>query len=201
MSEKEVDKSKTLVMTIPEILSSINWTDKRKPRWMKIVTGVDLSKVGGYALLGDFIGESYSAVIKPGDWVVLGGDAYALVRNVDGKLQRILVQPIIEQIKSELDPQTYANARNSVLYAYAVVIDYYSKKEGNNMGDQKKILEEMFKSVEPGKLFEIILSDGRSTIYADSYKFSTNSDAIEIFYDDKLIAELYSTVIKQVIQP
>ena len=200
MSEMKVDKSKTLVMTISEILSAIGWTDKRKPKWMKVITGVDLSKVGGYALLGDFVSESYSAVIKLGDWVVLGGDAYALVRNVDGKIQRVLAQPIIDQIKNELDPQIYANARNSVLYAYAVIIDYYSKKEGKNMGDQKKILEEMFKSVEQNKMFEIILSDGKSTITADSYKFSTNSDAMEIFYDGKLIAELYSTIIKKVIQ-
>jgi len=198
--KKNEEKEKTLVMNISEILSSIGWTDKSKPKWMKVVTGVDLSKLGGYALLGNFTGWSESVVIPPGSWVVLGGDAYALVRNIDGKLQRILAQPVIEQIKSELDPKTYANVRNSILYAYAVVIDYFSKKEGKNVEVKQKTIEEQFKPIQQGKLFKVILHNGISTIYADKYKILDVPEIVYLYMNERMVAAIHYSDIKEVIQ-
>jgi len=200
MSESgKEEKNKTLVMNMSEILTAIGWTDKHKPKWMKVVTGVDLNKVGGYALLGNFVGGSDSVVIRPGDWVVLG-DPYALVRNVDGKLQRILAQPVIEQIKNELDPQTYVNARNSILYAYAVVIDYYSKKEGKNIEVKQKTIEEQFKPIQQGKLFKVILSNGVSEIYAEKYEIYDVPNIVHLYMNERLVAHIHYSDIKEVVQ-
>jgi hypothetical protein len=124
----------TIVRTVKEIIEQFEMGyDSRFRAWAKIVSGVDLSQKGGYALQGEFFHGA--TVIPDGAWVVVASETgsrnyhsyeYHLLQNQNGKLVRILNAP--ETIKNELAPQVYANALNSKLYSYAVRIWYNSQR-------------------------------------------------------------------------
>jgi len=133
---KEMGKMEgtTIVRTVEQIAEQFEMGfDSRFRAWGKIVTGVDLSQKGGYALQGEFF---HGATVIPNHaWVVVASETgsrhnhsytYRLIQNQNGKLVRVLNDP--ESIKNELAPQVYANALNSKLYAYAVRIWYNSQR-------------------------------------------------------------------------
>jgi len=126
----------TIVRTVKEIIDQFEMgLDSRFRAWGKIVSGVDLSQKGGYALQGEFFTPYKAIVIPNGAWVVVASETgsrnnhsyrYRLIQNQNGKLVRVLNDP--ESIKNELAPQVYASALNSKLYSYAVRIWYNSQR-------------------------------------------------------------------------
>jgi hypothetical protein len=133
---KEMGKMEgtTIVRTIEQIADQFELTyDSRFRFWGKIVSGVDLSQKGGYALQGEFF---HGATVIPNRaWVVVAAESgsrknhsyeYRLLQNHDGTLVR--VKHNIDKLKDELPAQVYANALNNTLYAYAARIWYNSQR-------------------------------------------------------------------------
>jgi len=136
MENKETGKMEgtTIVMTVKEVIEQFGLGyDSRFRAWGKIVSNVDLSQKGGYALQGEFF---HGATVIPNRaWVVVASETgsrnyhsyeYRLLQNQNGKLVRVLNDP--ESIKNELSPQVYANALNNKLYSYAVRVWYNSQR-------------------------------------------------------------------------
>jgi len=135
---KEMGKMEgtTIVRTVEQIAEQFEMGfDSRFRAWGKIVSGVDMSQKGGYALQGEFFSSGKAVVIPDGAWVVAATETgsrknhsyeYRLLQNQHGNLVR--VKHDIEKIKGVLPPQIYANALNSTLYAYAARIWYNSQR-------------------------------------------------------------------------
>jgi len=133
-NEMEKLEGTTIVRTVGEIIDQFKMGfDDRFRSWGKIVSGVDLSQKGGYALQGEFFSQDKAVVIPDGAWIVVASEtgsrnnhsyAYRLIQNQNGKLVRVLYD--LKPIQNELAPQVYANALNNKLYAYAVQIWYNS---------------------------------------------------------------------------
>jgi len=134
--KKEIEKTEgtTIVRTVREIIEEFGLGyDSRFRSWGKVVSGVDLSQKGGYALQGEFFHGA--TVIPDGAWVVVASETgtrnyhsyeYRLLQNQKGKLVRVMNDP--ESLKNELEPQVYANVLNSKLYSYAARIWYNSQR-------------------------------------------------------------------------
>jgi hypothetical protein len=124
------DDKKTIVMTVEQIIDQFGiGFDDRFRSWGKIVTGVDLSQKGGYALQGEFFSSDKAMAIPDGAWVVVASETgsrnnhsyvYRLIQNQNGKLVRVLND--LKSIKNEFSPQVYADALNNKLYSYAARI-------------------------------------------------------------------------------
>jgi len=136
IGKPEGTEETTIVRTVDEIIDQFKMGfDDRFRHWGKLVTGVDLSQKGGYALQGEFFTLYKAMVIQNNEWVVVASETgsrnnhsytYRLIQNQDGKLVRVLNDP--DSIKNELTPQVYAGALNNKLYSYAVRIWYNSQR-------------------------------------------------------------------------
>jgi len=135
-NEMEKLEGTTIVRTVEEIIDQFKMGfDDRFRHWAKLVTGIDLSQKGGYALQGEFFTLYKAMVIPNGAWIVVASETgsrnnhsyeYRLIQNQNGKLVRVLNDP--DSIKNELTPQVYAGALNNKLYSYAVRIWYNSQR-------------------------------------------------------------------------
>jgi len=134
IGKPEGTEETTIVRTVGEIIDQFKMGfDDRFRSWGKIVSGVDLSQKGGYALQGEFFSQDKAVVIQNNEWIVVASETgsrnnhsytYRLIQNQNGKLVRVLYD--LKPIRNELAPQVYANALNNKLYAYAVQIWYNS---------------------------------------------------------------------------
>lgn len=199
----------TVVKTPEEVAKEVGFKyDPRFKVWAKKINGVNLTKEWGYALEGEFIDWNKAVAFENNAWLVLSGElgskkdhspTYILLRNQNGKFQQVKANR--DELKDKLPPDVYAKARNSILYAYAVRIDYVMKQEGQSLEvkDEDRTKEELFEKVKHGEGFHVILSDGVSIIYGDDYAFDEfGFVVISVKEKEEPIAQIHKSRIKEV---
>lgn len=108
-------------------------SDPRFKRWGKVVTSVDLTKRGGYAIEGDFVKWGTSLALEPGQFLVLASETgsranhsytYGVVYvDKNGEVRAVDWHTFETEVKSlPLTDQQRANANNSDFYKLAVWI-------------------------------------------------------------------------------
>ena len=138
VQKEEQNKNNIVITTLRELVEShgMEYDGRFKGMWGKIVTGVDLSKEGGWALQGDFVPTKKVFIVPNNAWVVIASDYssrkyhhfhYALLKNINGQVIEINVDP--EDFKDKVPPEIYVKALNSELYAFAVYIYLETQKE------------------------------------------------------------------------
>jgi len=140
MSEKDVvnEKDKLIIKTPLEIgeENGLEYDTRFGGFWAKKITDVDLTKEGGWALLGSFVPKSKVFIVPNNSWIVIASDYgsnkyhhffYKLLKNVNGQLIEIEVNA--KDFKDKITPEQYVKALNSELYAFAVYIYFEMQKE------------------------------------------------------------------------
>ena len=136
--KEDQNKNNGIITTLLDLVEThgMEYDSRFGGMWGKIVTGVDLSKDGGWALQGDFVPKTKVFIVPNDAWVVIASDYgsrkyhhfyYKLLKNVNGQIIEIEVDP--EDFKDKVTPEQYVKALNSELYAYAVYIYLQMQKE------------------------------------------------------------------------
>jgi len=135
---EEQNKNNGIITTLLKLVEShgMKYDSRFRGMWGKIVTGVDLSKDGGWALQGEFVSKSKNFIVPNNSWIVIASDfgsikyhhfSYKLLRNVNGQLIEIEVNA--KDFENKLPPEQYVKALNSELYKFAVYIYFEMQKE------------------------------------------------------------------------
>jgi len=135
---EEQNKNNIVITTLLDLVEKhgMEYDSRFGGMWGKIVSGVDLSKEGGWALQGEFVPKTKVFIVPNNSWVVIASDYgsnkyhhffYKLLKNINGQLIEIEVNP--KDFKEKVTPEQYVKALNSELYAFAIFIFLEMQKE------------------------------------------------------------------------
>jgi hypothetical protein len=138
VQKEEQNKNNIVITTLRELVEShgMEYDGRFGGMWGKIVTGVDLSKDGGWALQGEFVPKNKVFIVPNNAWVVIASDYgsrkyhyfhYKLLKNVNGQVIEVEIHR--KDFKDKVPPEQYVKALNSDLYAFAVYIFFEMQKE------------------------------------------------------------------------